>query len=343
MKMKKIGSIIITVILLLSCNNTPRVIETIDSDWNPVQSLGQLQVKGRYLCSEKGDTVTLRGVSYGWHNLWPRFYNAQTVKWLKNDWKCSVLRAAMGVYLEDNYLNNPEFALGCIEPVVQASIEEGVYVIIDWHAHDFYPQEAKDFFGAMARKYGKHPNVIYEIFNEPTHEHFWPEIKAYSEEVIAEIRKYDPDNLILVGTPSWDQHVDIAAADPIKGYNNIMYTFHFYAASHKDEHRARLTKALGMGLPVFVTECAGMEHTGNGYLNVEEWKNWVEYMERNRISWVNWSISNKNETCSMILPRGSYEGGWDTGVLRPSGIQSREFIRLYNTMDKIYENVSIAQ
>ena len=122
-----------------------------------------------------------------------------------------------------------------------------------------------------------------------------------------------------------------------------MYTFHFYAASHKDEHRARLTKALGMGLPVFVTECAGMEHTGNGYLNVEEWKNWVEYMERNRISWVNWSISNKNETCSMILPRGSYEGGWDTGVLRPSGIQSREFIRLYNTMDKIYENASIAQ
>lgn len=42
----------------------------------------------------------------------------------------------------------------------------------------------------------------------------------------------------------------------------------------------------------------------------------------------------------MILPRGSYEGGWDTGLLKPSGRQSRKFIRFYNTTDKSYENIS---
>lgn len=308
------------------------------SDWRPVDANGHLQVNGRYLCNEHGDTITLRGVSFGWHNLWPRFWNASTLKWLKDDWKASVFRAAMGVYpgVEDGYLENPDFALDCLQPVVRAAIKEGAYVIIDWHAHDFHLTEAKAFFAKMAREYGKYPNVMYEIFNEPTHEHFWPQIKAYSEEVIAEIRKYDPDNIIIVGTPSWDQHVDIAAADPIRGEKNIMYSCHFYAASHKDEHRARVQKAIDLELPIFFTECAGMEHTGDGRLDIPEWTRWVEFMEKNRLSWVNWSISNKNETCSMILPRGSYQGGWADDVIKPAGIQCREFLRHYNGNDPLY-------
>ena len=42
---------------------------------DPVKQWGQLQVKGNQLCSQTGDSIVLRGVSYGWHNLWPRFYN----------------------------------------------------------------------------------------------------------------------------------------------------------------------------------------------------------------------------------------------------------------------------
>jgi len=295
------------------------------------------------MCNEHDDTISLRGVSFGWHNLWPRFYNAETVKWLKNDWKCSVLRASMGAYsdVEDGYMVNPEFALNCVEKVIKASIKENIYVIIDWHTHEFYPEEAKSFFASMARKYGKNPHIIYEIFNEPTHNQFWPEIKEYAEEVIAEIRKYDPDNIIVVGTPSWDQHVDIAAQDPIKGYNNIMYSLHYYAAStmHQYPLRTRAQKAIDLGLPLFVTESSGCEHTGNGKLDIPEWTKWVKFLEANRISWVSWSISNKNETCSMILPRGSYEGGWDTDVIKPTGVQSREYIRFYNTTDRNYEHL----
>lgn len=332
--MRKSFCVLIVAVLLASCCCNAKKNEEKNA-WYPVQIHGHLQVKGWFLCNEHGDTIALRGVSYGWHNLWPRFYNASTVKWLKNDWKCSVLRAAMGCYngVEDGYLENPEFALNCIEKVIKAAIEEDIYVIIDWHTHDFYPELAKTFFASMARKYGKNPHVIYEIFNEPTHEHFWPEIKAYAEDVIAEIRKYDPDNIIIVGTPWWDQHVHIVAEDPIQNYNNIMYSLHFYAASHKESNRDLAQQAIDKGLPMFVTESGGMEHTGDGFLDIPEWTAWVEFLERNRISWVNWSISNKNETCSMILPRGSYEGGWNDDVIKPAGIQSRKFIRFYNTID----------
>ena len=246
---------------------------------DPVKLYGQLQVNGNQLCSEQGEPVVLRGVSYGWHNLWPRFYNKKSVKWLKEDWKCTVLRAAMGTCIEDNYIENPEHALNCINAVVKAAIKNNVYVIIDWHT--YYPQkeEAKAFFSMMAQKYGKYPHVIYEIYNEPM-EDTWESVKEYATDIITQIRKYDPDNIILVGSPHWDQDLHLVAADPLQGFNNIMYTLHFYAATHKQELRDRATAAWEQGIPIFVSECAGMECTGDGPLDIEEWTRWVEWTGR---------------------------------------------------------------
>ena len=155
---------------------------------DPVKQWGQLQVKGNQLCSQTGDPIVLRGVSYGWHNLWPRFYNKQSVKWLKKDWKCTVLRAAMGTVIEDNYIENPEFALKCMNKVIKAAIKNDLYIIIDWHT--YYPQkkEAKAFFSMMAQKYGKYPHIIYEIYNEPM-EDSWESVKEYAADIISEIRK----------------------------------------------------------------------------------------------------------------------------------------------------------
>ena len=130
---------------------------------DPVKMWGQLQVKGNQLCSESGDPVSLRGVSYGWHNLWPRFYNKHTVKWLKKDWHCTVLRAAMGTVIEDNYIENPEFALECINKVVKAAIKNDLYVIIDWHTYYLHKEEAKKFFGIFVNIFpvfaGQHDNA----------------------------------------------------------------------------------------------------------------------------------------------------------------------------------------
>ena len=295
----------------------------------PVQQWGQLKVEGTQLCDQNGNAVTLRGASLGWHNLWPRFYNAKAVKWIANDWKATVIRAAMGIMIEDNYLENPSFALDCMEPVVKAAIKEGVYVIIDWHSHELKTKDAVKFFGKMAKKYGKYPNVIYEIYNEPV-EDTWESLKEYSKAVIDEIRLYDPDNIILVGCPHSDQDIHLVAESPLEGYTNLMYTVHFYAGTHKQYLRDRVDAAMQRGIPVFISECASMDASGDGKLDKDSWNEWVEFMEAKKISWVCWSVSDKNESCSMLLPRAKATGNWSKDLIKPWGRIVRETLREKN-------------
>ncbi|MDB5250125.1 MAG: glycosyl hydrolase family 5, partial [Segetibacter sp.] len=192
---------------------------------------------------------------------------------------------------------------------------------------------AKQFFTEMATTYGNHPNVIYEIFNEPDKES-WKEVKEYSTEVIAAIRAVDPDNIILVGNPHWDQDIHIVADDPLTGFNNLMYTVHFYAATHKQSLRDRCDKALSKGIPIFISESAGMEASGNGPINDEEWRKWIEWAESNEVSWVTWSVSDKNETCSVLLPTANSTGGWKDNEMKEFGIKSRSLIRSFSKETK---------
>jgi len=294
----------------------------------PVKQYGQLKVTGTQLTSYNNKPVTLRGMSLGWHNWWPRFYAAETVNWLATDWKCSVARAAIGIEPNNGYLQKPELAKEKIQAAVDQAIKDGIYVIIDWHSHNIKLQEAKNFFTEMAMLYGRHPNVIYEIFNEPEHQS-WEEVKAYSDTLISAIRKIDPDNIILIGTPHWDQDIHLAADDPLQGFTNIMYTVHFYAAAHKQQLRNRCTYALKKGLPLFISECAGMEATGNGPVNEKEWDNWISFAEEKSLSWVIWSVSDKNETCSVLKPT-ALNAKWKLEDLTPWGIKSRELLKKYN-------------
>lgn len=297
-----------------------------------VKEHGQLSVKGTQLVDKNGKHVMLRGMSYGWHSFWPRFYNAESVKWLKEDWNANVVRAAMGIETGSpgmTYKENPEDAKAKIKAVVDGAIAADIYVIVDWHSHNINLNEASLFFDEISKTYAKHPNVIYEIFNEPDEE-TWPEIKAYSEAIIKIIRKNDPDNIILVGCPHWDQDINLPAADPIKEYKNLMYTVHFYAATHKQELRDRTDEALKKGLPVFVSECAGMEATGDGPLNMEEWQKWIDWMENRGISWITWSVSDKDETCSVLKKSASSTGNWKKSELKESGLKSREYLKALN-------------
>ena len=296
---------------------------------SPVAINGKLQVNGTQLCNQNGEALMLRGASFGWHNLWPRFYNKKAVAWLATDWKCNVVRASMGVGLDDSYLENPEYALKCMTNVIDGAIKQGIYVLIDFHSHKLHTAEAKIFFSQMATKYKDAPNVIYEIWNEPDY-YTWPEVKAYSEELIKTIRAIDPDNIILVGSPHWDQDIHLVAEDPIKGQSNLMYTMHFYAGTHKQWLRDRTDAAMAKGIPIFVSECAGMEATGDGPVDEVEWKAFLDWMEARKISWVVWSVSDKNETCSMLLPRASAEGNWTDDLIKSWGKISRESIRKGN-------------
>jgi len=214
--------------------------------------------------------------------------------------------------------------------VIDAAIKDGVYIIVDWHSHHIRQEEAKQFFTKIATAYGKYPNVIYEIFNEPA-ENTWPEVKAYSIELIRTIRAIDPDNVILVGSPHWDQDVHLVADDPIKGYTNLMYTLHYYADTHKQELRDRGDYALKKGLPLFISEMGGMSHTGDGPINTPEWMKWIEWSEKNKISWVDWCVTDKkNVTCSVLEPTASSTGPWSMNDLPVWGKQIRSLIRKYN-------------
>ena len=296
---------------------------------SPVAINGKLQVVGTQLSNQKGEALMLRGASFGWHNLWPRFYNQKAVAWLATDWKCNVVRASMGVGLDDSYLENPEYALKCVTNVVDGAIKQGIYVLIDFHSHKLHTAEAKTFFTQMAKKYKNVPNVIYEIWNEPDY-YTWPEVKAYSEELIKTIRAIDPTNIILVGSPHWDQDLHLVAEDPIVGATNIMYTMHFYAGTHKQWLRDRTDAAIAKGIPIFVSECAGMEATGDGPVDEADWKAFLDWMEASKISWIVWSVSDKNETCSMLLPRAPSTGNWTDDLLKSWGKISRESIRRGN-------------
>jgi endoglucanase len=102
---------------------------------------------------------------------------------------------------------------------------------------------------------------------------------------------------------------------------------HFYAALHKQFLRDRCNHALGKGIPIFVSESGGMQATGDGPPDHVEWQRWIDGMHERQISWLTWSVADKNETCSMLLPRASSYGGWSEEDLKESGRRTRSYLR----------------
>ncbi len=296
---------------------------------SPVEQYGALKIKDRQIVGQTDEPVALHGVSLFWSQWRPEVYNPRLIKWLAQDWKISVIRAAMGVEKEkEGYLVAPGREKNKIRTVVEAAIEQGIYVIIDWHDHqaENHQAEAVEFFSEMARTYGKYPNVIYEIYNEPLRVS-WTSIRPYSEAVIKAIREHDPDNLILAGTPFWSQNVDEAAADPLID-GNTAYVLHFYPGTHGDELKVRAQRALDRGVTLFVSEFGTSEADGgqNGKLYLEETQSWLEWLDERHISWVNWSVTDKREASAILEPGASLEGEWFDEELSESGKWIREQI-----------------
>jgi endoglucanase len=295
----------------------------------PVARHGQLSVKGAELLDASGKPAVLRGLSFGWDNWWPQYYNASVVHWLWEDWCVDVVRLAMGIEPDNAYLKSPAASKARIEAAVEGAIQTGVYVIVDWHAHDLHPAEAVPFFSEMAAKYGDKPNIIYEVFNEPEKDETWPQVKEYATAVIQAIREHDPDNIVIVGSPEWDQRIDTVASDPLQGQTNVMYSVHFYADTHRAWLRQRTEAAIAKGIPVFVSESGGSNAAGQGQNNYTEWKAWMDFMDQHHISWLNWSISDKVETCAVLQPGANASGNWTAAELTDSGKHVRNLLRSY--------------
>jgi endoglucanase len=289
----------------------------------PVSVNGALRVSGNKIVNKNNQPVSFAGPSYFWSNTgWgaERFYNGSVVNYFRSNWNAGIIRAAMGVEEGGGYLTDPSNKTR-VKAVVDAAINAGMYVIIDWHTHhaEDYRQQAIDFFREMAQTYGHRDNVIYEIYNEPLQVSWGGTIKPYANAVIAAIRAIDPDNIIVVGTPTWSQDVDVAASDPITGYSNIAYTLHFYAATHKASLRAKAATALSKGIALFVTEWGTCEASGSGFVDQASTNEWVAFMKQNGLSHCNWSIHDKMESASILNPGASSNGSWTDNDLTASG------------------------
>jgi endoglucanase len=272
---------LLTIVLLCWCVGCAYSARAVD----PVKQYGQLQVKGAQLCDQQGQPVILHGLNLEWDTHWPRMYNKKYMKTLKREGQYSLLRLAMEVSEGNGYLAHPQQAMACLKPVIETAIKQNIYVIIDWHANSMHTQEARQFFGEIAQRYGRYPHIIYEIYNEPIEE-TWTGIKKYASEVISEIRRYDPDNIVLVGCPHWNQDIHLVTNSPLDGFQNVMYTVHFYAATHGDDLRQRTEDAVRQGIPIFISECGAMEASGEGPIDLESEAQWVAMCHRLGISFV---------------------------------------------------------
>lgn len=295
---------------------------------SPVERHGQLRVEGTQLVDSKGAPVQLRGVSMGWHNMWPRFYNQGTVDRLTGDWGADLVRCSVGVaHLDSGFDCDSVAAYAVVDSIVQGAVRNGAYVLVDFHSHPNKLADAKRFFTHVAGKYGHLPNIMYEIWNEPT-EVPWSECKVYAEELIPVIRALDPDGIVVVPTPRWDQEVDKAADDPITGVPGLLYSLHYYAATHTGWLRDKAQYALDKGLPLIMSECASMLHTGDGVVDTKEWDEWMRFADEKGISWAAWSISDKDETCSMLRPSAASDGReWRDSDLKPWAVLVKHYLR----------------
>lgn len=289
---------------------------------------GALQVKGTKLADSEGNTVQLRGISTHGLGWFPEYVNAALIKQLREEWGCNVFRLAMYTAEHNGYCSSgsdqKENLKKLIDIGVQAAVENEMYVIIDWHIlSDSNPNtnkdEAKKFFAEMAKKYAAYPNVLYEICNEPNGGTSWADIKKYALEVIPVIREAAPEAVIIVGTPTWSQDVDLAAANPITEYDNLMYALHFYAATHKDSLRQKCKTAVQKGLPIFVTEYGICDASGNGAIDEVQANKWIELLDGYGISHVAWNLSNKSETSAMIKTGCGKTSGFSADDLSAGG------------------------
>ena len=306
---------------------------TISNAQTPVDMNGRLKLVGNQLSSECGNVVQLRGVSTHGLQWYGNCVNNSAFTSLKNNWNADVVRLAMYVD-EGGYLTDPNGYKAKIDAWIDQIGALGMYCLIDWHSlnpgdPNGHTAEAKEFWNYISNKHKGKKHLLYEICNEPNGV-TWGTIKNFANQIIPVIRANDPETIIIVGTPQWSgKPGDVVSGGPLTSPNayNVMYTFHFYAASHAS-YRPEVQKVAG-SIPIFATEWGLSDASGGGSISIAEGQLWMDIFNGNndgkqKISWCNWSFSDKGES-SAALNSGSCSGSNWTNTT-PSGTQVKTWI-----------------
>ena len=323
MKLKKI---IPCVLALTVAPAFSAAVDAVPKKVGPVSYYGAIHTSGGKIIGAKNNQeAMLRGMSLFWSDATGLpYYKKDVISWAVDNLKMDVFRFAMGITCYSSksqksngcidsadslfhgysYATAPESYMATVDKMVEAAIENDVYIIIDWHSHraEYEKAMAKTFFSAVSKKYANIPNVIYEVYNEPVNTG-WGTIQSYANEIIGEIRK-NTENLALVGTPNWSQLTNYGGVNG----TNVGYVFHFYAGTHKvGSFGSKITQAKSSGSPVFITEWGTVEASGAGNADQGATSDWMNFMEQNKISNCNWSLRQTNGTETSGMFEGSEE------------------------------------
>lgn len=314
---KVIFVIILVAIISLTCysvveKKTDINLSTVQEeviDKNSIQYTGWLKTQGSQLQNEKGEPIQLRGLSSHGIQWFYDIITYENLQTLKKEWNTNVFRIAM--YTDPNsngYISNSTEIKEKVYNIIEMAIDLDMYVIVDWHIladnnPQIYETQSKEFFNEISNKYNNTPNVIYEICNEPNgYNVTWSNnVKPYAENIIQTIRANSPKSLIIVGTPDWCKDLKNPADDPLN-YENIVYACHFYAGSHNESLQSQIDYCLNKNLPVFISECGMTDATGSGIIYEDNFKIWINYINERNLSWLYWSLSNKDEESSILTP-----------------------------------------
>lgn len=289
-------------------------------------SNGWLSVEEGRLVNEKSDPIQLRGMSSHGISWYPQYTGVESIASTKT-YGANVFRVAM--YADDdagNYntdVGNQETNKALVYAAAENALRCDMYAIIDWHVLTLEnpllnADLAVAFFDEVSKRYADEPGIIYEICNEPNGDTTWEDISAYAEKVIPVIRKNSPKALIIVGTPSFSADLSASMESPLP-YENVMYAYHYYSDPAKDHYIYSLNNALEAKHPVFVSEWGVGSETGLTDSGEEYAEQFVAYLNEHGISWINWSLCNKEEPFSAIRSDVSDLGGWTFDDLTTSG------------------------
>lgn len=297
-------------------------IEELKNPKNGVKYNGALGVVGSNLINKKGEVIQLRGLSSHGLMWFPEFTNYRAIETTKK-YGANVFRIALYTDQEKGYIYNPDEAKRLLFMALENTLGADMYGIVDWHILEDgdpnqYVEQAMAFFDEVSARYANEPGVIYEICNEPNGDTTWEEIKAYANKIIPVIRNNAPDAIILVGTPKFCTDIKKVVEDPLE-YKNILYTYHLYTAYNKGDYKEKIEYALENKIPLFVSEWGINHEKETGTIAYEKAEAFLDFLNQNDISWVNWSLCNKQEEYSVISASSLRLCQWEDKDLTENG------------------------
>lgn len=302
----------------------------VQREQTPVEKHGGLSVCGSNIVDANGEVFLLQGVSM--HALErdddDQLLNEKALCYIRDHWNVNAIRIAVPVSGSNSYSSSTSSRLRLMETVqygIELADKLGMYVIVDWHVLEdgnplHHMEEAKDFFRAISEKYPEQDNILYEICNEPNGSGgTWSNTRKYAEEVIPVIQANSPNALIIVGMPEWSSDPEPVLKQPLQVDGNVVYSYHFYAATHKEDRREVLEDALQQGLPILVSEFGICTAYGNGEPDMEEGEEWLSLLDQYEIGRICYGFFELDNGCDLLRKNAGLDGEWTKDSLTKTG------------------------